>query len=62
MSAENVSFELDSKFLGALPIANYFLARLRVEVLLDHRLPPPDSRSKVFVVRVLMALLRCLIV
>jgi transposase len=62
MSAENVSFELDSKFLGALPIANHFLARLRVEVLLEHRLPPPDSRSKVFVVRVLMALLRCLIV
>lgn len=62
MVTEDTSFNLDSKFLGALPIANHFLERLRVEALLDRRLPPPDSRSKVSVVRVLMALLRCLIV
>jgi transposase len=62
MSTPNASLDLDSKFLGALPITNHFLTRLHVEPLLEQRLPPPDSRSRIFVVRVLMALLRCLIV
>ena len=41
MFAENEAFELDSKFLGALPVVNHFLARLQIDTLLDKRLPPP---------------------
>ena len=46
MSIKDASLDLDSKFLGALPIVNHFLARLQVEVLLERRLPPPDPRSR----------------
>jgi transposase len=62
MPSQNQSFDLDSRFVGALPIANHFLARLQVEALLEHPLPPPDPRSKVTPARVLMVLLRSLIV
>ena len=61
MFPENGSFDLDSKFLGALPIANHFLLRLQIEALLDKRLPPPDPRTKVPPTLVLMTLLRSLI-
>jgi len=61
MFPENEAFDLESKFLGALPIVNQFLVRLQIEVLLDKRLPAPDPRSKVPPALVLMALLRSLI-
>ena len=62
MSSQSDSFDLDSKYLGALPIAHHFLARLQIEALLDSCLPSPDPRSKVPAALVLMALLRSLIV
>ena len=61
MFSENEAFNLDSKFLGALPVVNPFLVRLQIETLLDKRLPPPDPRSKVSPASVLMLLLRSLI-
>lgn len=61
MSTQDASFNLDSKFLGALPIVNHFLSRLQIEALLDKRLPPPDPRVKVAPALALMALLRNLI-
>lgn len=61
MSIQDSSFDLDSKFLGALPIVNHFLLRLQIEALLGRRLPPPDPRIKVPPASVLMVLLRSLI-
>jgi transposase len=61
MFPENEAFDLDSKFLGALPIVHHFLLRLQIEALLEKRLPPPDPRTKVPPARVLMVLLRSLI-
>jgi len=39
-------FELESRCLGALPIVNRVLARLRFEELLEDHLPSPDARTK----------------
>lgn len=61
MFPENEAFDLDSKFLGALPIVNHFLLRLQIESLLDKRLAPTDPRTKVPPAVVLMVLLRSLI-
>jgi transposase len=61
MFIENNSFNLDSKFIGALPIVNHFLQRLQFENLLAQRLPSPDPRAKIPPVTVLMVLLRSLI-
>jgi transposase len=61
MFPENEAFDLDSKFLGALPIVNHFLLRLQIEALLDKRLPPADPRTRVSPALVLMVLLRSLI-
>jgi len=61
MFPENEAFDLDSKFLGALPMLSHFLLRLQIEALLDKRLPPPDPRTKVSPALVLMVLLRSLI-
>lgn len=61
MFPENEAFDLDSKFLGALPVVNPFLVRLQIETLLETRLPPPDPRNKVPPASVLMLLLRSLI-
>lgn len=61
MFSENEAFDLDSKFLGALPLVNHFLVRLQIETMLDKRLPPPDPRTKVPPCSVLMVLLRSLI-
>ena len=61
MFPANEAFDLDSKFLGALPIVNQFLVRLQIEALLDKRLPAPDPRTKVPPASVLMVLLRSLI-
>jgi transposase len=61
MFPQDPSFDLDSKFLGAVPIVNHFLLRLQIQAWLNQRLPPPDPRSKVPPALVLMALLRSLI-
>ena len=61
MSFQGASFDLGSKFLGALPIVNQFLVRLQIETLLEKRLPPPDPRTKVPPSSALMVLLRSLI-
>jgi transposase len=62
MPSQDVSLDLDSRFLGALPIVNHFLRRLQIASLLEQRLGPPDPRSKMAPVSVLMILLRSLIV
>jgi transposase len=62
MPAENGSFDLASRFVGALPIINRFLYRLRIESMLQCRLEVSDVRCKIPAARVLMALLRNLIV
>jgi transposase len=62
MPGQDASLELDSRFLGALPVVNHFLHRLRVASLLEQRLGPPDPRNKMAPVSVLMILLRSLIV
>ena len=61
MFPENEAFDLDSKFLGALPVVNHFLLRLQIEALLHKRLPPANPRTKVSPASVLMVLLRSLI-
>jgi transposase len=61
MFPENEAFDLESRFIGALPVVNHFLVRLQIESLLEERLLPPDPRNKVAPVRVLMVLLRSLI-
>lgn len=38
--------ELSSQTLGALPIVCHFLDRMRVQVLLERHLPPPDARCR----------------
>ncbi len=60
MPAPDAAFDLDSKFLSALPIVNHFLVRLQVEALLARRLPSPDPRTRVAPAAVLMVLLRSL--
>ena len=62
MPAENGSFDLVSRFVGALPIINRFLYRLCIESMLQCRLEVSDVRCKIPAARVLMALLRNLIV
>lgn len=54
-------FELNSKFVSALPIVNHFLARLRFSELLDRHLPQPDPRTTLPAAQVLDVLLRNLI-
>ena len=61
MFIENNSLRLVSHFLGAMPIVNHFFERLQVERLFTQRLPPPDPRSAIPPVAVLMTLLRSLI-
>ncbi len=40
-------FELDTGQIGALPLVDHFLARLRVEPLLDRFLPRPHPRARI---------------
>ena len=44
--ASRPAFELDTKTIGALPLVNHFLGRLRLEHFLRKHLSPPDPRSK----------------
>ena len=52
---------MDSKQVGALPIVNHFLRRLRITELMDGYLPPPDPRAKMAPRQALGVLLRNLI-
>lgn len=56
------AFDLISRSLGALPIVNRFLTRLRIESLLYRHLEPADPKCKIPAARVLMALIRNLVV
>jgi len=55
-------FQLVSRYLGALPLVNHFLQRLRLEPLLSAQLTPPDRRCKISTTKVLLVLLRNLVV
>jgi len=53
---------LRSEKVGALPVINHFLERLRLEELLQEHLPPEDKRVKVPAAKALLALLRNLLI
>ena len=55
------SFELDTKTIGAQPIVNHLLDRLRFEHLLGKHLSRPDPRSKLAPLKALGLLLRNLV-
>jgi hypothetical protein len=55
------SFELDTKTIGALPIVNHLLDRLRFEHFLGKHLSPPDPRSRLAPAKALGLLLRNLV-
>ena len=54
-------FELDSWTVGAMPIVNRFLERLRIPGFLVAYLEPPDPRCTVAPQKVLLLLIRNLI-
>ncbi len=53
---------LRSSTIGALPILNEFLRRMRLEEFLRSALPPEDRRMKLSPVKALLVLLRNLLV
>lgn len=53
---------LCSEKIGALPILNHFIRRLRLEELLQEHLPPEDKRVKVPAAKALLVLLRNLLI
>ncbi len=61
MASAGGTFDLVSRILGALPLVNRFLARLRVECLLQQHLEWPDPQRKIPAARLLMALIRNLV-
>ena len=61
MAVRKSSFDLESWRVGALPIVNRFLERLRIEPLLLAHLEPTDPRAALPTEKVLMALIRNLI-
>ena len=52
---------LRSSTVGALPILNHFLRRMRLEEFLRAALPPEDRRTKLSPVKALLVLLRNLL-
>lgn len=54
--------KLRSQAIGALPILNHFLRRMRLEDFLRAALPPEDRRTKLSPVKALLVLLRNLLV
>lgn len=48
--------------VGALPIINRMLQRMRLKELLDKYLPPEDTRTKVATSRVILLLLKNLLI
>jgi len=61
MPSPGDAFDLVSRSLGALPIVNRFLVRLRIEPLLQRYLETPDPKRKIPAARLLMALIRNLV-
>ena len=53
---------LRSERIGALPILNHFITRLRLEQWLDEHLPPEDKRVKVPATKALLVLVRNLLI
>ena len=53
---------LRSEKVGALPILNHFIRRLRLEEWLEEHLPPEDKRVKVPAAKALLVLLRNLLI
>jgi transposase len=53
---------LRSEKIGALPIINHFISRLRLEQWLDEHLPPEDKRVKVPATKALLVLVRNLLI
>ncbi len=62
MSEVQKKFQLQSKTVGALPIVNHFLERLRIPSLLEQYLEEPDPRCTIEPQKVLMLLVRNLII
>jgi transposase len=60
--ARNRRHALHSSTVGALPILNEFLRRLRLEEFLRAALPPEDRRTRLSPVKALLVLLRNLLV
>ncbi len=61
MKPSSAPFELDSRRIGALPIVNRFLHRLRFDPLLRKHLPVPTRRAKVLPSQSLGILVRSLV-
>ena len=59
---EQQNFNLDSKYVGVLPIVNHFLQRLGFTRLLEKYLPHPDKRAKMDPAQALEVLVRNLII
>lgn len=59
---EQKNFNLDSKYVGVLPIVNHFLQRLGFSRLLAKYLPPCDKRAKMDPAQALEVLVRNLII
>lgn len=55
------NFDLNSKYIGVLPIVNHFLERLRFEELLERYLPPAVEQSRMDPPQALGVLVRNLI-
>ena len=56
------NFDLDSKYIGVLPIVSHFLERLKFKEVLEKYLPPANERSKITPNQALGLLVRSLIV
>lgn len=56
------NFDLNSKYIGILPIVNHFLKRLRFKELLERYLPPAVEQSRMDPVQALEVLVRNLII
>ena len=56
------AFDLDTKVIGALPLVNHFLDRLRFEHFLSHHLAAPDPRATLAPLKALGVLVRNLVV
>ena len=57
-SAKAPGLTLQSYEVGALPIVNYLLRRMRLEELLQQHLPPDDPRCELPTSRALLVLVR----
>ena len=55
------TFDLDSKLIGALPLVNHLLGRLRFDEILQKHLSPPDPRTKLAPIDALGVLVRNLV-